>query len=241
MLSCSTRAAGSLICLRSTKKQRVMAVTYPEELSNAHSNGEADGSSKALNPPAKNRAIPTTARGVSHNLWSSHGTSHAIQWHLARMSDGIKHASSRRFSTAVLPCTNVRHPCWTQRCTLATKREVSLVVATRSRKKKPVCAQQSVRAKRTMLSASVSVVIKPLHFTSDTIYMYCSTSPNQRQQINSFDSVIHMQESPAPKRSFVGCSSRPSCDSPNTSRRLALGASDVCLVSENPTCSVPAL
>ena len=32
----------------------------------------------------------------------------------------------------------------------------------------------------------------------------------------------------------------PSCDSPNISRRLALGASNACLVSENPTCSVPA-
>ena len=43
------------------------------------------------------------------------------------------------------------------------------------------------------------------------------------------------------KRFLVGCSSRPSCDSPNTSRRFALGASDVCLVGENPTRSVPAL
>ena len=32
-----------------------------------------------------------------------------------------------------------------------------------------------------------------------------------------------------------------SCDSPNTSRRLALGCSDVCLVGENPTHSVPVL
>ena len=33
----------------------------------------------------------------------------------------------------------------------------------------------------------------------------------------------------------------PSCDSPNTSQRFALGASNVCLVAENPTCSVPVL
>ena len=32
----------------------------------------------------------------------------------------------------------------------------------------------------------------------------------------------------------------PSCDTPNASRRFALGASDVCLVGEKPTCSVPA-
>ena len=31
----------------------------------------------------------------------------------------------------------------------------------------------------------------------------------------------------------------PSCDSPNTSRRFALGARDVFLVGENLTCSVP--
>ena len=32
----------------------------------------------------------------------------------------------------------------------------------------------------------------------------------------------------------------PSRDSPNTSRRFALVASNVCLAGENPTCSVPA-
>ena len=30
----------------------------------------------------------------------------------------------------------------------------------------------------------------------------------------------------------------PSCDSPNTSRRFSLGASNVCLVGDNPTCSI---
>ena len=30
------------------------------------------------------------------------------------------------------------------------------------------------------------------------------------------------------------------CDSPSTSRRFALGSRDVCLVGENPTCSMPA-
>ena len=41
--------------------------------------------------------------------------------------------------------------------------------------------------------------------------------------------------------SRIQLTAHPSCDSPNTSRRFALGASDVCLVGENPTCSVPAL
>ena len=40
--------------------------------------------------------------------------------------------------------------------------------------------------------------------------------------------------------SRIQLTAHPSCDSPNTSRRFALGASDVCLVGENPTCSVPA-
>ena len=34
---------------------------------------------------------------------------------------------------------------------------------------------------------------------------------------------------------------QPPCDSTNTSRRFALGARDVCLVGESPTCSVPVL
>ena len=47
-------------------------------------------------------------------------------------------------------------------------------------------------------------------------------------------------KSPPQQPFFEGCSS-PSCDSPNTSRRFELGASNVCLVGENPACSVPAL
>ena len=44
-------------------------------------------------------------------------------------------------------------------------------------------------------------------------------------QINSFDAVILMQESPPHKRFLVECSSpHRSCDSPNTSRRFELGA-----------------
>ena len=37
------------------------------------------------------------------------------------------------------------------------------------------------------------------------------------------------------------CTAHPSCNSPNTSRRVALGARDVCLVGENPTRSVRAV
>ena len=33
----------------------------------------------------------------------------------------------------------------------------------------------------------------------------------------------------------------PSSDSPNPSRRSALGTRNICLVDENPTCSIPAL
>ena len=72
-------------------------------------------------------------------------------------------------------------------------------------------------------------------------------SGRTRKQIKSLDAVIHTQESPPQKRFLVGCSS--------TLMRLAqhltalrawcyivlYSASDVCLVGENPTCSVPAL
>ena len=46
-----------------------------------------------------------------------------------------------------------------------------------------------------------------------------------------------MQETPPQKWFLAGCSSHPPCYSPNTSRRFALGANNVCLVGENPTCS----
>ena len=70
-----------------------------------------------------------------------------------------------------------------------------------------------------------------------------SGSGHTGKQINSFHAVIHMQESAPHKRFSVVCSSpfMPSCDSPNTSRRFALGASDACLPDENPMCSVSAL
>ena len=71
----------------------------------------------------------------------------------------------------------------------------------------------------------------------DSVNMACGEAPTRHlhsiliavagsghtgKQINLFDAVIHMQESP-----------------PHT--RSVLGASNVCLVGENPTCSVPAL
>ena len=62
-----------------------------------------------------------------------------------------------------------------------------------------------------------------------------SGSGHAGKQINSFDVVTHMHEVRLHKRLLVRCSS------PNTSRRFALGTRDVCLVGENPTCSVPAL
>ena len=55
-----------------------------------------------------------------------------------------------------------------------------------------------------------------------------SGSGHTGKQIISFDSVIHMQESPPHKRCLVGF--RSPCHSPNNSRRFALGASDVFLV-----------
>ena len=61
----------------------------------------------------------------------------------------------------------------------------------------------------------------------------------------SLDAVIHMQESPPHKRLFLvpgRMQLSPFMRLASTSRRFALGgASDVYLVGENPTCSVPAL
>ena len=73
---------------------------------------------------------------------------------------------------------------------------------------------------------------------SNSIIIAVLGSGHTGEQFNSFDAVIHMQE-----RFLLGCISpfMPSCDSPNTSQRFALGEGDVCLVGQNPTCSVPAL
>ena len=48
--------------------------------------------------------------------------------------------------------------------------------------------------------------------------------------------VLYPPPSPPPWKNAVYLS----CDSPNTSRRFVLGASNACVVGENPTCSVPA-
>ena len=58
----------------------------------------------------------------------------------------------------------------------------------------------------------------------------------------SVDAVIHMRERPRHKR-FLVHKMRLTLHATrrNTSRRFALGASNVCLVGANPTCSVLAL
>ena len=57
------------------------------------------------------------------------------------------------------------------------------------------------------------------------------------------DAVIHTQESPLHKRFLVGCSSpfMRLAEHLAITLRAWYYASDVCLVGENPTCSVPAL
>ena len=59
------------------------------------------------------------------------------------------------------------------------------------------------------------------------------------KQINSFNAVIHMQESPPHKRFSVGCSS-PFLRLAEHLTALRAWC-NVCPVGENPTCSVPAL
>ena len=67
-----------------------------------------------------------------------------------------------------------------------------------------------------------------------------SCHTRKTNQCIALDAVIYMQDGPPQKRFFVGCSS-PFTRLANTSRLFALGASDVCLVGEHPTRSVPAL
>ena len=68
-----------------------------------------------------------------------------------------------------------------------------------------------------------------------------SGSGHNGKHIKLFDAAIHTQESPPHKRFLVGCSLPSMRLAENLANRFALGASDVCLVGENPTCSVPAL
>ena len=76
---------------------------------------------------------------------------------------------------------------------------------------------------------------------------YCFWSGHTRKQ-----SKTHWRCHPYARKQAQGAEVRltsgswknavhPSFDSPNTSRRFALGASNVSLVGENPTCSVPAI
>ena len=62
-----------------------------------------------------------------------------------------------------------------------------------------------------------------------------------QKQIHSSDAVIHTQESPPQERFLVGCSSPFMRLAQHTSWRVALGATNICLVGANPTSSVPAL
>ena len=69
-------------------------------------------------------------------------------------------------------------------------------------------------------------------------------SDHTRNQSNPFDAVIHVQERKSASQEVHGIwdEAHPSRNSPNTSRRFALGVSNGSLIGQNPTtCSVPAL
>ena len=71
---------------------------------------------------------------------------------------------------------------------------------------------------------------------------FTMTTPDSNK--NLFDAVTHMQDGPPHNRFLVPMQlAHPACDSPNTltALRSRLVASNICLVGENPTCSVPAL
>ena len=66
------------------------------------------------------------------------------------------------------------------------------------------------------------------------------------KHINSFDSVIHMQESPPHKRFLVGCSSplmrfAEHFTAHGTSRLVLYGASDACLLGKKPDVLLPGI
>ena len=91
-----------------------------------------------------------------------------------------------------------------------------------------------------MVSASMRVGHRP----ENTFQPFPPPAPySSRKQSNSLamssmsKKVGTRRRSPSYERFLDGLLS---CDSPNTSRRFVLGASNVCLVGENPTCSVPA-
>lgn len=69
------------------------------------------------------------------------------------------------------------------------------------------------------------------------IYRLLSSGNNHTRNIS-----IHSTLSPVRKQArltgfLAAYAVHSSCDSPNTPRRLALGASEVCLVGENPACA----
>ena len=73
------------------------------------------------------------------------------------------------------------------------------------------------------------------------VYTHCCLWKRPRQKTDQVIGRCHPYASPRQKRFSVKSAAHPSCASPSTSRRFVLGASNVCLVGENPTCSVPAL
>ena len=54
-------------------------------------------------------------------------------------------------------------------------------------------------------------------------------------------SIFDVAGAPYGRTAYVSQRAHPPCDSPNTSRRFALGAINICLVGGNLTCSVPVL
>ena len=77
--------------------------------------------------------------------------------------------------------------------------------------------------------------------TQNILTMSGSSLVEAPPTLNYLDAAIHTQEIPPHKRFLVGCSSPATCESPDISRRFAVGARNVLLVGENPTSSVPAL
>ena len=96
------------------------------------------------------------------------------------------------------------------------------------------CAQERMIVSRT---GSIYGKAPKRQFSYIVLPLLSLEMPTPEIKFNSLK-LSSVYKSPPHKRFLVEDAAHSSCDSPDTSRRFALFASNVCLVGENPTCSV---
>ena len=146
-------------------------------------------------------------------------------------------ARSREFER---PERAPRSPAGTHACTVVYRRP-PCVPHSRERQKRPAAGRAAHANVYKKFISYMYIVVRHSRgsfIAYPLLYLQVATPA---KNINSSEAFIHMQETPPHERFLVGCSSPFMRLAPNISRRFALGASNVCLVGENPTCSVSAL